>query len=568
VIWEPSRFGFVYDLVRAYWRTGDEVYAELFWTLVESWRAQNPPQSGVNWKCGQEISFRVMAWCFGLSGFLDAPATIAPRVANLAQMIAVSGHRIEANLSYALSQCNNHGISEAMGLWTIGLLFPELRGAARWRDLGRQHLEALGRNLIYDDGSFTQHSVNYHRLMLHSYLWSLRLGDVNGQPLSSELKARVGKAGAFLYQIQDDLTGQAPNYGSNDGALILPLNDCDFQDLRPAVQATHYLSTGYRCYDDGPWDEDLLWIFGPDAVSAPVGASARADLHAEVGGYHTLRSQTGFALVRCASFRHRPGHADMLHVDIWWKGQNVAVDPGTYSYNAAPPWDKSLSGTAYHNTVTVDGLDQMESASRFLWLPWVRGRARAYLRSSSGYLAYWEGEHDGYERLAQPATHRRAIIQLGDEHWLVLDRMRSHAPHRYRLHWLLPDEPHVWDPRAGCVRLETPRGEYLVQMGSTSACRELDLVRCDDMSPRGWRSLYYGYREPAISVVVSQESSAGDFWSLMGPLASVPIVTPSELQIVAETWVAQVTLEPGDGVPLVRSVRLEGSIEETLEVAA
>jgi hypothetical protein len=116
--------------------------------------------------------------------------------------------------------------------------------------------------------------------------------------------------------------------------------------------------------------------------------------------------------------------------------------------------------------------------------------------------------------------------------------------------------------------LETPRGEYLVQMGSTSACRELDLVRCDDMSPRGWRSLYYGYREPAISVVVSQESSAGDFWSLMGPLASVPIVTPSELQIVAETWVAQVTLEPGDGVPLVRSVRLEGSIEETLEVAA
>jgi hypothetical protein len=50
VIWEISRFGFVYDLVRAYWRVEDERYAELFWQLIEDWCANNPPQKGPNWK--------------------------------------------------------------------------------------------------------------------------------------------------------------------------------------------------------------------------------------------------------------------------------------------------------------------------------------------------------------------------------------------------------------------------------------------------------------------------------------------------------------------------------------
>jgi hypothetical protein len=138
-------------------------------------------------------------------------------------MIAVSGKRIEGNLDYALSQRNNHGMSEGMGLWTIGLLFPEFRSSKRWRDLGQQVLEKLGRELIYEDGSFVQHSVNYHRLMLHDYVWAIRLGEQNNQPLSSGLKERIRAAVNFLYQIQDEETGKVPYYGQNDGALILPL---------------------------------------------------------------------------------------------------------------------------------------------------------------------------------------------------------------------------------------------------------------------------------------------------------------------------------------------------------
>ncbi len=41
VVREPSRFGFVYGLVRAYWRTGDIGCVELFWQMVELATAQS-----------------------------------------------------------------------------------------------------------------------------------------------------------------------------------------------------------------------------------------------------------------------------------------------------------------------------------------------------------------------------------------------------------------------------------------------------------------------------------------------------------------------------------------------
>ncbi|HUS09403.1 MAG TPA: heparinase II/III family protein, partial [Pyrinomonadaceae bacterium] len=242
LIWEPSRFASAYTLVRAWWRTGDEKYAVAFWNLVEDWRQENEPNSGVNWKCGQETALRVMAWCFGLYGFLDSAHSTPERVAMLGGMIATSAGRIASHIKYALSQRNNHGISEAAGLWTVGVLFPEFAQAANWAEAGRNHLENLARDLIYGDGAFAQHSANYHRLMLHDYLWVIRLAELNGCPFSEELKRRISVAGEFLFQIQDRNSGQIPCFGQNDGALILPLNNCEPQNYKPIIQAIRYLT--------------------------------------------------------------------------------------------------------------------------------------------------------------------------------------------------------------------------------------------------------------------------------------------------------------------------------------
>lgn len=564
IIWEASRFGFTYALVRAYWRTGNEHYAETFWQLVEHWREHNPPNCGPNWKCGQETSFRVMAWCFGLYGFLDCTLSTPERVANLAQMIAISGQRIAANFAYALNQKNNHGISEAMGLWTIGLLFPEFRQASDWTEQGRAALEAQGAELIYDDGAFSQHSVNYHRLVLHDYAWALRLGDLNGQSVNPELRKQVGRAADFLYQIQEEASGQVPCYGQNDGALVLPLNNCDYQDFRPVIQTLCYLRDKVRSYEAGPWDEDLLWLFGPDALNAPVQSAGRVNLQASTGGYYTLRSRQGFAFTRCGVFRHRPGQVDLLHVDLWWRGQNLAVDAGTFSYNAPPPWDNALALTRYHNTVEVDGQDQMAQAGRFLWLPWAHGQTRYTSISAQGLLTYWEGEHDGYQRLASPVHHRRGVLRLDDGWWLVLDRLESQSEHTYRLHWLFPDVPYDWDIDSSQLTLHFPVFSYHILLGARPKSAVYSFVRADEHSPRGWRSRYYQHREPALSVDATTTGTTMDFWTLLGPGAASVVSAEQAIHVRTTAWSAAILLGRTSSDPLVTSASVIGDIQDRL----
>ena len=131
-IWEPSRFSFVYTLVRAYAFNQDERYAEAFWQLIEAWAESNPPNAGPNWMDGQEAALRLMAWTFGLYAFMDSPSTTPQRIANLTVYIAAHAQRIYSNTDVAIFTRGNHSISEALGLWMTGLLFPELKDAEKY----------------------------------------------------------------------------------------------------------------------------------------------------------------------------------------------------------------------------------------------------------------------------------------------------------------------------------------------------------------------------------------------------------------------------------------------------
>jgi asparagine synthase (glutamine-hydrolysing) len=548
VLWEPSRFGWVYTLVRAYWRSGDERYAAAFWRLVESWREANPPQQGVNWKCGQETTFRVMALCFGLHGFLDSAETTPERVARLVQVIAVSARRIAVNLGYALNQQNNHGVSEGVGLWTVGVLFPEIRGARRWRTRGRAILEQVGRELIYEDGGFSQHSLNYQRLMLHDYIWSFRLAEIAGEPFSKDLRDRVYRSADLLWAVMNDETGGVPTSGANDGSLILPLNDAGYDDYRAVVQAGVFATRGERRFNQGTWDEDLLWLFGSSALEAPVQNVPRRSITAPISGYHVLRDGPSRVFIHLPErFRHRPSHADLLHVDLTWRGIDVAIDAGTLSYNSPGEPDAAFDRTRYHNTVTIDDHDQMERASRFLWAPWPLSR----VRSTAADLAFWEGEHAGYARLSAKATHRRAVVNVGEDVWVVGDLISSAAPVRSRLHWLLADFPlQTMDPRE--VRLDTPAGTMTIALWTDDSAATIDVVRAGD-DLRGWRSRRYGLREPAHSIALTSMSSPrGRFLTVFAPDSVRVLQRDDGVDISRDGRLTPVRFQFADAQPMLR----------------
>lgn len=507
-LWEPSRFGWAFPLARAYRKSEDERYAEAFWTLLESWMRENPPFCGINWKCGQEASVRVIALSFAFSMFRDATSSSPTRIQRLIMLLASLGQRIESYIEYGISQKNNHGISEAVGLWSIGHLFPELRAAARWRLQGKRTIEFEVRRQVYADGSYIQHSINYHRVFLHLLAWSLRIGQCCHDEFDLDIYDALRQSATFLHKLTDPFTGWAANHGSNDGALVLPLSDCDFPDMRPVLQSCFYLLDKTSAFARGPWDEEMMWLSGADSLSAKIRPTQPAsELNAADGGYYTLHSATSWALLRAATFKDRPSHADQLHLDLWWRGQNVLLDPGTYSYHAPVPWEHGFASTRYHNTITVDGADQMTRVSRFLWADWANAFASRQPYTHPG-INYLEAEHHGFRRLG--VTHRRAILVPADDVWIVVDDIIGSGAHKAKLHWLLPDVKfEVTSSAILDLKLALGQVRLITISSAPIAC---DLIRggqrvAGDMTVApdpalGWFSRFYGRKEAALSFSV------------------------------------------------------------------
>jgi asparagine synthase (glutamine-hydrolysing) len=288
-------------------------------------------------------------------------------------------------------------------------------------------------------------------------------------------------------------------------------------------------------------------LYGAEALDAERDARDRANLSAPHGGYWTLRSASGLAFTRCGTFDERPGHADLLHVDIRWRGRNVALDPGTFSYNAPAPFDDGGARTRDHNTVTVDDLDQMERWGRFLWLPWARARSEGARAFPDADVEVWAGEHDGYARLRPPVSHRRAVARIGAEHWLVLDRLDAgDSVREFRIHWLLADGEH---DRDGCrLRFRYPEGDYHVAVGAREAGAVADVVRAGEGTARGWAFPYYRVREPAVSLSLRVRGTRALLWSVLGPSPAEVLVEAGLVRLVTAEWCGRLVLA-GDGGP-------------------
>ena len=537
-VWEPNRFAFIYTLVRAYVASHNEEYPEAFWTLIEDWAQHNPPNTGPNWMDGQEIALRLMAWTFGYNAFVNSPSSTPQRKENFTLYVAAQAERIYKNIGYAISTRSNHTISEAFGLWLVGLLFPELKHADKYLSLGRKLLEQEAAAQIFPDGSYSMYSLNYHRFILHIYLYAIQLGEINHSPFSTQLIDSVTKSIEYLSHLINPQTGEMPVYGSNDGALVLPLNNCDFTEYRPLLQLGWYITKKEFLFKPGPWDEDIFWLCG-ESFTAKSAKSAKENknlsdlsvLRAESfpnGGVYILHSTNSHALLRCTDFTSRPSHADQLHMDLWIHGQEIAVDAGTYLYSGESIWRNGLAHTSVHNTVTVDNKDQMTMVSRFTWTNWSKGKVLQHDEN------LWQGEHDGYK----PVSHKRTVVAFEDDRWLVIDHLLANESHHYALHWLLADGEFGMRKLASANGLwwqsfgsKLPDSKIMIQMGLLEGVGNFSLVRADSNSTRGWRSRYYGHKEPALSAMLEANQPQVTFWTFFGFENDVVEVMGNELKL-------------------------------------
>jgi hypothetical protein len=511
-VWEPARFGWVFSLGQAYLLSGDERYSEIYWRYFQTFHDANPPYRGPNWASAQEVALRILAFTFAARVFESSPHSSAGRLSALAVAIADHAERIPPSILYARAQNNNHLLSEAVGLITASQVLRDHPLASRWSRLGWKWLEQGLKEQIADDGSYSQHSTNYHRLMLQLLLWLKFLGTEH-EPFFRRLQPILARATNWLLRLADSESGRVPNLGPNDGAYILPLSAQPFADYRPVLQAASTAFLGQPAFEPGPWDDMSLWLgYGRSIVSSEQEPST-INHHPSTEFPGIIRSPKthSWAYLRAAQFSGRPGHADQLHLDLWWRGLNIALDAGSYLYNAAPPWDNALTNAAVHNTLTLNDRDQMTRAGRFLYLDRADAQISRHEYADDGSWERVSAQHNGYRRWG--VFHKRTVTVHQDENWIVDDCLHPDTEaaqselQTARIHWLLPDWDFEFDQEKGSIQLRSPKGIISLTVSGQPSAIEYFLARAgealfgpDEADPTwGWVSPTYASKDPALS---------------------------------------------------------------------
>lgn len=369
VVWEASRLTHFFHITRAYILTKDMKYYQAYSKQLEDWIKNNPYSYGANYKCGQEATLRMISSLIGYSIFLNYGLITDQDEKNLRELVKGSYKKVLSNFFYA-NKCikNNHTLSEICGL-IIGSWCCEDNSSLvkAYKMMDREIIKQFS-----SDGGYIQNSFNYQRLALQIMECVLKLSEVTKVNLSDNSKELILKSTHLMYQMQDG-SGDLPNRGANDGALIFPVTSCSYRDFRPVINTINTLLCNERLYGQGFYDEEILWFSNKKLNSIPIKQQKRtSNAYYDAGIFSLRKDEDSFLMTILKNNKTRPSHMDQLHVDLWHKGINIFCDNGSYSY--ADPIGKKLSLTSSHNTVKVNDIEQMNKKGAFLVTDWTKSK--------------------------------------------------------------------------------------------------------------------------------------------------------------------------------------------------
>jgi uncharacterized heparinase superfamily protein len=370
---------------------------------------------------------RILNWIYAWQRLPEAPLPLADSIREQAA-------HVRANLTAE----RNHRTLELYALLIAGL--------ARGADVAFA-VEALHENLLADflpDGVHREASTHYHMVALRSFVGAAE--NCRRYGVEAPFGARLAAAIEFAHAIR------RPN------GTIPALSDSDTGDYAP-----------------------LLRLAG-----APV--APREDF--PDGGYFVQRAGERFLIFDCGPLGDGGhGHYDALSIEAWAGEAPLVLDPGRFTY--AEPERRWFRGTAAHNTVTVDGLDQT---------PYARGRSNlppavATFLGRDGTTLAGEVRSPVYD-----AVHRRTV-RMREADWVVEDELEG-SRHRYDLRWHLPPGP----ARILADGTVLGRGVAL----------RIEGARGISIEP-GWISPRYGHREPAPVVSAVAHGERASFRTVIAP---------------------------------------------------
>lgn len=469
-VWWPGSFYHLAPLGKAHLdalRRGDRAaaarYARAYEAHVESFRDQNPPGLGPNWRSTAIVSLRLvhLIWAEALfSNRADKTPGFGRRVI---KDIYIHAAHIRRHLEWFPVR-TNHYLVNLYALYLTATLFPEFREAESWRRFALRELSEEVLHHLRPDGVSHEGSTGYHRFVVEIFLSAVLLADGLGEggAFGWNARARLSAALDFLRAaLRPD--GAPPQVGDAADIRLHHLDQrnvlADMSPLfqlgaialdRPDLKAAAPQLTEYAYWLLGPIGAaafDTLGAAPPHAglsraLAPDDGAGAEVSAFGEGGFAFARAPRQAWLMLRAGPLAldgvAGHGHYDQLSFELWFDDEPILIDPGWRQYGGDRAAFAYFKATAAHNTVLVDGADQIEM-DLFIHPPPPRPTPSLDVAEKTpGGGARLSGTHALYSHLDDPVTHRRQLTLSPAARRLDIDDRldaQSRHTHTWRFHF-------------------------------------------------------------------------------------------------------------------------------------
>ena len=413
-----SRFAYFRDMGLAYWKTGDEKYPQDFVRILKDWLTDNPVPDDLSrvTKAGQpwrslEAGIRVVNWWEDMQLFMDSPSFGAE-----AKYLMTKSLMEHARYLYDWTpkfRGGNWQVSEAGGVAIMGIMLPEAKESAAWRERGFARLTEHMQNDVLPDGGHSELIPSYHQWVMNQFTLIAQLCKRNGYDVPG-ITARHEKMFEWLMSLsQPDRC--APPIGDTHAGI-------NIQDDM-ATGALLYDRPDMRFLGSKTGPASWVWLFGSDAFANYDKIKSQSPDFTSVllpnSKYIVMRSGWD-AAAKYLFFDLAPGGAGHKHQDrlqiILYAGRALLIDPGIYSYNQ-PLSETYFRFAEAHNMLLIDGKASPRTADVACY-----PKLLAYQSNAQRDFASGSTQFDGFE-------HQRSVLFIKPDYWIVTDHVSGPGTH-------------------------------------------------------------------------------------------------------------------------------------------
>ncbi len=305
------------------------------------------------------------------------------------------------------------GLSEAGGLSLAGILYPECKAAAAWRQRSFDFVNRFFQTELRPDGTLRRFHFCPHYAGATA-VWPLAYFPLIAKLGYTNFLEPAAQAG--VVRIVDWIaTVQKPDN------TIAQLNGSDIQGF------ARWLASSAEVYQRPDW-----------LAIATAGREGRlpADTSRILPDAGAFMLRTGFTRDDMVACFHNGDYHNVdrpsLNLDLYALGRTLVTAPGRYGYYQ-PEWPIYFT-TAGYNTLMVDGSPPAVWGEHSLHQS--PGLGNVCWRLGADVDWAWGTHPTGFDA-AKEVHWQRGLLFAKGEYWLVVDRILGPGEHDFSLRWLL-----------------------------------------------------------------------------------------------------------------------------------